>query len=419
MQDTIICPHCQKTIPLTQALSHELNEKYKNQMEEERKKNRVIMQEWQQKQLLKIQEERERVAKESVQKAKELEEQLRLKVTKDMELKLLDTKNETEELKKEKELLTQQILETNKLIRQLKSENEQKQLELEKRLAEEQEKIRVQEQQRSEEIYKLKILEQEKKLNDALKLAEEYRHKLEQGSQQLQGEILELEIENMLRSEFPFDEIKPVAKGVRGGDIMQVVKNSAGKTCGTIIWETKRTRAWSSEWIMKLKQDQRQLKAELAVIITQAMPQSIKRFGWLDGVCIGDYDCIIGIAHALRNQLLEVAMLKSSFDGKNDKMEILYNYLTSTEFRQRVEAILEAYSSIQEDIEKEKRWFTAKWAKQEKNLRKVIDNTVGMHGDLQSIMGNALNEVKGLEMLPSDTVTTSNGDLQTDKNTLF
>jgi hypothetical protein len=157
--------------------------------------------------------------------------------------------------------------------------------------------------------------------------------------------------------------------------------------CGTILWESKRTKAWSAEWIHKLKQDQRSAKAELAVIISNILPTDIKQFGCIDGIWVGSYEVILGIATALRAQLMEMTMLRTSLDGKQSKMEILYNYVYSTEFKHRVQAILETYSAIQDDMEREKRWFSAKWAKQEKMLRSVIDNTIGMSSEVQNITG--------------------------------
>lgn len=393
MQDQIVCPHCRKNIPLTQAISHQMQEKFQKEQDEYRRKMIAAYQK-------RIEEEKQKFEKEMQDREKEAEERLRQKVQKELELKLLDSKNEKDELEKQNKEFQQQLLEMSKTVRQMKVQNEQSALEMEKKLAEEQEKIRREEQKRIDEQYRLRDLEKEKKLQDALKVNEELKRKLEQGSQQMQGEVLELELESILNREFPYDEIRPVAKGVRGADIIQIVKNVHGKECGSIIWELKRTKAWSDQWVMKLKEDQRQVKAELAVIISQVLPGDIKYFGNRDGIWVGNYDSILGLAMALRTNLIDLTGVKLSSVGKNEKMELLYNYLAGIEFKQRVEAIIEAFSSMQSDIEKEKRWFTAKWAKEEKNIRKVIDNTLGMHGDLQSIMGKALAEVNGLEMLP-------------------
>lgn len=411
MNDTILCPHCSKDIPLTQAIAHQLNqslkeqqksieqerEKIKNTLEEERIKMRAVAQKWREEELTRLEEK-------SRQQEKQLAEKLREKISKELDLKLQDSNNEKEELEKQKNLLQEQLLETNKLIRQLKTQNEQKQLEMEKKLTEEQEKIRQEEQKKVDETYRLRFLEQEKKLSDALKIADDYKRKLEQGSQQLQGEVLELELEQTLKREFPFDEIKPVPKGFRGGDILHIVRNGSGKACGTIIWEFKRTKAWSSEWVQKLKEDQRTAKADIAVIITNVLPSTVQEFGVVENVWVGLPTSVLGLAVLMRQQLLEVSLVKSSMDGRQGKMEVLYNYIYSTEFRHRVQTIIETYTVLQADLEKEKRIFTAKWAKQERNLRRVIDATIGMSGDVESITGKEVLEIETHAALPDGTM---------------
>lgn len=376
MNDQIICPHCKKPIPLTQALSVQIQEKYQKFYK------------------LRLEEEKRKLEET-------LKEKLTQKVKEEMELKLKDKVNEAEELRKQNKNLQEQLLEVNRLIRQLKTEKEQARLELEKKLAQEQEKIRREEQKRLDEEYRLKILEKDKKLNDALKLVEEYKRKLEQGSQQLQGEVLELELENILKREFPYDEIRPVPKGMTGADVLQIVKNNYGRPCGIIIWESKRTKAWSESWIMKLKSDQRQVKADIAVLISQVLPDGVKNFAERGGVWIGDYDSIYSLALALRKILIELAAVKSSIVGRQDKKEILWNYLTSIEFKQRIDAFYDAYSQIKEDLKKEQEWFRRKWAKEEKIIDQLVDSILGFHGDLQGIIGKGLPEIKGLEMLPS------------------
>lgn len=385
MNDHVVCPHCKKTIQISEAFTHEIREKYRAALLEDRKKQALELE--------------KRLVEEKRRLATETEEKIKKKLEEEVALKLADSKNESEELKQQNKTLQEQLLELNKLIRQLRTENDTKRLELEKKLAEEQEKIRTEEKKRFEDEYRLKELEKEKKLQDALKVNEELRRKLEQGSQQTQGEVLELELENLLKAEFPYDDITPVAKGSRGGDIVQVVRNTQGKECGKIIWETKRTKAWSDGWVSKLKDDQREAKAEFAVVVSEVLPTDIKNFGFREGIWIANFACIIGMAMALRKNLLDMSMIKASQVGKNEKMEIIYNYLYGTEFQQRVEAILESFTALQDDIEKEKRWFTLKWAKQEKNIRRVIDNTVGMRGDLQSIAGQDMPDVKGLDLL--------------------
>lgn len=381
MNDQIICPHCHKSIPLTQALSHELKAKLNSEklkeLDEEKKRLNEEAKKWRLEQIKKIED--------------------KIKETNQLEIK--DKINELNEIKKQNQTLQQQFLTLNQLIRQLKTEKEQGRLDFEKKLTEEQEKIRIHEQKRLDQEYRLKIMEKDKKLDDAMKMVEDYKRKLEQGSQQLQGEVLELELENILRREFPYDDIKPVPKGINGPDLIQIVKNNHGKICGTIVWETKRTQSWSDSWIEKLRDDQRKLKAEMAVIITKNLPKGINSFTQINSIWIGSFESYLGLGLILRSHLIELNTLKSSTVNKEEKKEILWNYLTSTEFRQRVEAVYDSYSTLSQDLKKERDYFTKKWAKQEKNIQKVADNILGIHGDLQGIVGKSLPEIQGLDML--------------------
>lgn len=392
MNDSITCPNCKQLIPLTEAISHQIDGKYKQEIAKITSENNI-----ERERLIEL--SKKRIIEEKEKTAKELEAKLRIKIAQDMELKVKDTENESKELKEQKKELQDQLLELTKSTRKLQDENRTKELEMQKEFAAEQEKIREQEQKRLQEEYKLRDLEKEKKLQDAIRANEDLRRKLEQGSQQMQGEVLELAIEELLKKEFPFDDITEVPKGVNGADIIQIVKNRGGSMCGQIIWETKRTKSWSSGWVTKLKEDQRIVKAEIAVLVSQILPTHIEHFGMEQGVWVCNFPYIIGIAHALRTQLLEIASVKSAQSGQSGKMELLYGYVTSIEFRHRVEAILEAFTNMQLEIEKERRWFGQKWSREEKNLRKVLDTTVGMHGDLQSIMGKSLESPKGIVSL--------------------
>jgi len=386
MNDTITCPNCHKAIPLTDAISHQIDEKYKQQIADITLKSETERQKLIDLSKKRIQEEREKAVKES-------EVELTTKIQAKLELDIKNTKNESEELKNQKKKLQDQLLEMNKSLRHLEDSNKEKEIEMEKKFRADKEKVREAEQKRIDEQYRMKMLEQDKKLQDAIKANEELRRKLEQGSQQMQGEVYELAIEELLAKEFPYDEIQEVPKGVNGADIIQVVKNRMGRACGTIIWEMKRTKNWSNQWIPKLKDDQRQVKADLAILVSEVTPGSIVHFGKHEGVWVCHFEFIAGIAFALRAQLLEVATVKAAHKGQEGKMESLYEYVTSIEFKHRVEAILEGFTAMQDEIEKERRWFALKWAREEKNLRKVFDTTFGMQGELQSIVGKSLPEL--------------------------
>jgi len=374
MNDTIICPHCQKPIPLTEALSHQIQDKYAKFYK------------------VRLQEEKDKFSKT-------LQPELEKKIKETMAFEMKNKNNELEEVKKQNASLQEQLLELNKLIRQIRNEGEQKKVEMEKKLMAAEEKIRTEEKKKIDEEYKLKILEKDKKLTDALRMVDEYKRKLEQGSQQLQGEVLELELENVLKRDFPYDEIREVPKGIRGADIQQVVKNSYGKTVGVIVWELKRTKSWSEGWITKLKEDQRALKADIAVIVSQALPEGVTNFAIKSEVWISDYQSMMGLAIVLRDSLLKVAAVKQSVVGKQDKKEILWNYLTGIEFKQRLDAVNEAIIQREEILAKEQKWFTSKWASEKKSLELLRNNLLGMHGDLQGIMGKSLPEMEEFRKL--------------------
>jgi hypothetical protein len=372
MNDQIICPYCKKPFPVTEAFKHQMRDEF------ERQQKPIL---WQKALIAAEEKTKEKTA-----------------------LEIKDKMNEIEELRKQNRSLQEQLLEINKLLRQLKLERDQEKIENEKKLTKAQEVIKQQAKETAEKEYKFKILELEKKSQDAIKMVEEYKKKLEQGSQQLQGEVLELELETMLKKEFPYDEIQEVPKGVTGADIIQIVKNNYGKTCGSIIWESKRTKAWTESWIQKLRDDQRKVKADIAVLISQTLPASVRHFTLINGVWVGSFDSVLGLALLLRNSLTEIAALKSSMIGKQEKKEILWNYLTSLEFRQRLDSIYDAMNLAKEHLEKEKEFFRRKWAREEKNISLITENLLGMHGDLQAIVGKALPEISGLKILPKDSL---------------
>lgn len=268
---------------------------------------------------------------------------------------------------------------------------------LQKENKEEEEKIKKEVKKQSDEEHRFKDLEKEKKLQDALKVNEELKRKLEQSSQQTQGEVLELELEKILKNEFPSDNISEVKKGERGADTVQKVIDKLGRDCGMILWESKNAQ-WQNGWITKLKEDQRAKKSELAVLVTINKPDWLDSFVYKDGVWVTEWKFVIPLAMALRFNLISVHHSKVSGEGKSEKMEVLYHYLTGTEFKHRVEAIVESFSSLQDEMEREKRWFSAKWGRQEKEIRKVLDNTHGMWGDLQGIIGRSLPDIETLEL---------------------
>ena len=229
------------------------------------------------------------------------------------------------------------------------------------------------------------------KLQDALR-------KAEQGSQQLQGEVSELELESLLRLNFPTDIIEPVAKGEFGGDVLQRVVGPLGQACGAILWESKRTKNWIDGWLPKLREDQRVAKAEIALLVTQALPKGTEIFNLIDGVCVTEPRCAIPVAIMLRQSLIDLAKARLAREGQQTKMELVYQYLTGPDFRHRVNAILEKVTDLQEDLEKERKAMTKLWAKREGQIRGVAEAMAGMYGDLQGIAGRSFQEIEGLSL---------------------
>lgn len=369
MQSTITCPNCKKDIELTEAFKHEFQEQFDKDLETAKK---------------------------------EVEEKLRVKIEEEQTLKLKDSENEKQELKNQNKKLQESLLDLNKSVRDLKTRDEQRELEMQKKLSQEEEKIRIEASKKADEANALKILEKDKQLADTLKELEDAKRKLQQGSQQTQGEAFELAFENILKKEFPNDKILEVGKGVRGGDIIQEVVDRNGNNVGKVLWELKNTKTWSEQWVEKLKIDQRTITAEDAVLITEVLPTDMKSSGaFRNGIWVTKRESVVAIASVLRAKLIQLYYVKSAGKGKDEKMDLLFTYLSGTEFKHRVEAILEAWSGMQEDIEKEKRYFANKWSRDDKHIRQVIDNTLGMRGDLEGIMGSALPEIKGLDLLDS------------------
>lgn len=357
MAQTIKCKHCGAEIEVSEALTHQLEEQISASIEA---KNKLQLEEYK--------KEISEKAQRDVEEAREQNKKLNIQIS-----ELLDE------------------------IRALRRRDEERELEMKKKLLDEEEKIRAEAEKRYEEEHKLKDLEKDKKISDLMKSLEEAQKKALQGSQQTQGESLELELETKLKAEFPMDKVSEVKKGARGADIIQVVVDKLGRDCGTILWESKNAK-WSDGWILKLKEDQRQAKADLAVLVSVDLPKDVGTFKYINGVWVVSWKHFVALAMALRFNLVSLYHERQNLEGKDEKMQLLYQYLTGPEFKHRVEAIVEAFLEMQDEMEREKRWFNTKWARQEKQIRKVIDHTHGMYGDLQGVIGKSLPEIKTLEI---------------------
>ncbi len=242
----------------------------------------------------------------------------------------------------------------------------------------------------------LQLSEKERQIKDLANKLEEASRKAQQGSQQSQGETLELMLEEQLRRQFPFDELQPVPKGEFGGDTLHVVRDSSGRECGRILWEFKRTKVWQAAWLAKLKGDQRSARADIAVIVSQAMPPDVTHFNEVDGVWISSLGCTLPVATALRASLLQLAGQRRNAEGQQTKSELVYAYLTGPQFRGRIEAIAERWSEMQKDLADEKKATMKRWSKREAQLHTLLDSTAGIYGDLQGIAGRDLAEIEAL-----------------------
>jgi len=282
--------------------------------------------------------------------------------------------------------------------RALDEEKRELDLTIEKRVHASISDIRTKAKQEADEAARLRVLEKDQTIESMARTIEELKRKAEQGSQQSQGEVLELELEELLRGRFPTDIIEPVGKGELGADVVQQVNGSIGQPAGIILWESKRTKAWSDAWLTKLRDDQRRCGADVALIISQALPKHVQHFDLVDGVWVAHPRCAIPVAVALRHTLIEVNSSRLAQQGQQTKMEKTYQYLTGIKFRQRVEAVVEKFSDMREDLDKERKFMGRQWAKREIQILSVIESTVGMVGDLQAIAGKAMPEIPSLDV---------------------
>ncbi|WP_297927832.1 DUF2130 domain-containing protein [Metallibacterium sp.] len=295
--------------------------------------------------------------------------------------------------------------------RELDDAKRELELTVEKRVQEGLTEVRSQAKREAEEGLRLTVAEKEQAIASMQKTIEELKRKAEQGSQQLQGEVQELELENLLRAKFPFDTIEPVPKGEFGGDALQRVISPSGQPSGTILWESKRTKNWSDGWLVKLREDQRTAKADLSVLVSQALPKGVETFDVIDGVWVTHPRAALPVATILRHTLLQISTARQVSEGQQTKTEMVYQYLTGPRFRLRVEAIVEAFSGMKDDLDKERRAIMKQWAKREQQIERVMGATVGMYGDLQGIAGRSLQEIEGLDPIALAPPEDRNGDV--------
>jgi len=403
--NSVRCPHCATSFELSDALTLELRERLRLEFQDD-----IIQREAE---LLRQQED-SRKREEDLNKAKleldaevnrrtqsrvrELEAKAKAEAEQALEVRLQDLTDAVSKNERDLQQSRELELELRRKQRALEASVLDADLKVQRTLAEERNKIRGDAEVRTQESHRLKDLEKDKLIQDLKSSLDDMKRKADQGSTEIQGKVLELDFEEQLRRIFHLDDIQPVPRGIRGADLVQMVRNPAGSDCGSIIWETKNTKAWSPGWITKLKDDMAETRASLAILVTVALPEGIARFGQVDGVWVTDPLSALPLAAALRQQLLQLERERQASTGKTVKMEMLYSYLAGNEFKGRVEGIVEAFTSLQDQLQRERRAMEKNWKEREKQIERVIKNTVGLYGDMQGIIGGQIPTIDALEL---------------------
>lgn len=415
-QTTIKCPNCQTEIDINEVLYHQLENKYRSEHLAEKKKLEAEI-EAKRKEYkthldnLKAQEEALKEQKEKfeeeIKKATQIQLKAeRVKLQENLRKEILDEQSESMALlQKQLEEKSNQVKELNVAkaqIGQLQREKEEMEsaimakaeLALNEKLKLEKEKI----QKATDEQNELKLRQKDEQLRQLQEQLQIAQRKAEQGSMQLQGEVQELAIEEWLKEKYPFDTIDEVKKGARGADCMQIVHTRESQNCGKIYYESKRTKDFQKSWIEKFKADMREKGADIGVLVTDVMPSDMQRMGLYEGIWICSFEEFKGISAVLREQIIKIHHAMKSQENKTDKMSLLYGFLTSNEFKMQIEAIVEAFTTMQSDLDSEKRSMQRIWKQREKQIEKVLDNTINMYGSIRGIAGNAIGNIKALEL---------------------
>jgi hypothetical protein len=410
----IVCPECSHRIPLTESIAAPLLEAERRDFQ---KKLAVREAEFTRKaEDIRLQQEQLAKTREGIEE--EIKERLKVERA---QVIAAEAKKARDQVANEFDAVRQQLSESEQLLRardaklaeaqQAQAEALRKQRELdektreiditiEKRVQASQAVLVAKARQDATDELKSQVSQKDTQIESLGRTVEELKRKLEQGSQQTQGEAFELELENLLRGKFPLDLIEPVAKGETGGDIVHTVNGQIGSPAGVILWELKNTKNWSDTWLPKLRDNKRSAKADIALIVSAALPKGVETFDLIDGVYVAHPRCAVPVALTLRQGLLEVTNARTTQAGQQSKAEQAYQYLTGSRFKQRIEAIVERFKDMRDDIDKERRFILKAYAKREAQLSAMVDSTVGMVGDLQGIMGQAMPEIAAIDEPP-------------------
>lgn len=399
---TITCPKCGEKIPLSDALTHDMKEQLAKEMGVEIRKKETELKAREEK----MQEHDDAMWKEYEKKMEServtLKQEAEKKAREEAGVEFQDLVLANAEKDQKLQEAGQREMDFIKQKRELEEKVKSVDLEVARKIEAERKKIEEGAETKVSEEFRLQLRARDEKETQMGRTIDDLKRKLEQGSMQIQGEVQEDDLKEALGTTFPEDTIVDVPKGVNGADLIQIVQTRTGFKAGTMIWESKNTKSWSGDWIKKLKDDQVIAKADMAILVSQVLPEEIKGYGFglVDGAWVSNPAHYLSLAHVLRHQLIQLAHMKTSLVGKDEKMAILYEYLTSPQFQNRMENIVNAFVSMQSDLLSEQRAIKKHWRKREKEIERVIDNTTGMYGDLQGYIGTALPTIASLE-LPS------------------
>jgi hypothetical protein len=404
MKNIITCPKCQTTLDVEQAIKEQLEKDFNADFTQKKtaleKEFNDREQAFQQKEIV-LAQEKERQDRIILDKLKQAESGLRSKITQELvekntaELDSLKLENQEKAVaikemqKHELDLLRQQ--------KQIIEEREALELQVERTLAQERKAIEEKARDKEKEANFLKAQESEMLVKDLRQQLDNMQRKMEQGSMQIQGEVMEVELEKLLAQTFPYDELTEVGKGANGADILHKVRNLQMADCGTIVFESKRTKSFSQAWIDKLKADTRLHKGQIPVLVTEVLPKEMKQFGLKEGVWICTYNEVVALVTVLRHNLLSLQDQKIAGENKGEKQQMLYDYLTSHEFAHQIEFVLSGYKAMQETLERERKSTMKNWKVRQKQIDMMTQNTIDIYGSVKGIAGSSVKEIKELE----------------------
>lgn len=404
-QSQIQCPNCKEPINVEDVLAKQIKSKFDQELRarEQELEQRIILKqdELLKKELqLKSNEKRQNELLEEaiLKREKELSIHLKKRLSDEFELQLKSLQEDADEKAVKLKELQKKELEFLRKEKELIEKSEQVDLEIEKRLKDAREILKKDLTQSIEEQNSFKLKEKDMLIKQLAEKVDDMKRKAEQGSMQVQGEAQELVIEDFLSAKFPFDEVNEIGKGVRGADCIQIIHNQSGKECGKIIYESKRTKSFGSDWAKKLKEDVLRVKGNIGVIVSSVMPDGINGMGMHEGVWVCDFHNLGNLATLLRFAILKEYDAIGQQLNKGDKMEMLYAYLTSEEFKMQMMAIVEGFTSMKENLEKQKRSMNTYWNKQEKEIERVMLSSTSLYGSVKGIAHDAIGTIQQLEM---------------------